>query len=90
MELAVLITLFVVPGTVAALKHRWLLFAAGLLFGPAIWWIAVVLTARPNSWWYVHVYDDERRARVDHDRTTGHTETGRQAQEALARLFRRH
>lgn len=90
MTTALVILLFVVPGTATALKHRWLLLAAGLLLGPAVWCISFVLPARKGSWWYVHVYRDEQRARVDRDlaRSREHVEHARPA-EALARIFRR-
>jgi hypothetical protein len=65
MKFVFLVTLFVVPGAVTALKHRWLMFAAGLLVGPLVWVLGFVYPAKPGSWWYVHVYRDEQRARVD-------------------------
>ena len=86
MELAFLIALFVIPGTVTALKHRWLLFGAGLLFGPLLWGVGLVLPARPRSWWYLHVYSEQKRARVDHE--LARVERLPPA-EALARIFRR-
>jgi hypothetical protein len=61
MKLAILVTLFVVPGAVTALKHRWLLFAAGLLIGPLVWVLGLVSPARPGSWWQVHVGQPARR-----------------------------
>jgi len=61
MKLAILVTLFVVPGTVTALKHRWLLFAGGLVLGPPVWVFGLVFPARPGSWWQVHVGQLARR-----------------------------
>ncbi|HZR95217.1 MAG TPA: hypothetical protein VFA56_05955 [Gaiellaceae bacterium] len=52
---------FVATGATAALKGRWLVFLAGLLFMPAIWAIAFALPATPRSWWFAHVYDERHR-----------------------------
>lgn len=60
------VLLFVSTGTTAALKGRWLLFAVGLLVGPAIWALAFLTSARPRSWWFTHAYDDEKRVRAVH------------------------
>jgi hypothetical protein len=59
------VLLFVSTGTAAALKGRWLLFAVGVLVGPAVWALAFLVPARPRSWWFVHVYDDEKRVRAE-------------------------
>ena len=55
------VLLFVSTGATAALKGRWLLFAAGLLLGPAVWALGFLVPARPRSWWFAHVYDDAKR-----------------------------
>ena len=60
----IFVLLFVSTGTTAALKGRWLVFAAGLLLGPGIWAIAFLLPASRRSWWWEHLYDDSRRARA--------------------------
>lgn len=87
MTTALVILLFVVPGTVTALKHRWLLLAGGLLLGPAVWCISFFLPARRGSWWYVHAYRAEQRRRIDRE-LARHSGELRPA-EALARIFRR-
>jgi hypothetical protein len=80
------VTVFVVPGAVTALKHRWLLFAAGLLIGPVLWYVGLVLPARPQSWWYWHIYSEERRGRVEQERARlEHVPSTK----ALARILRR-
>ena len=86
MELAFLIALFVIPGTITALKHRWLLFTAGLLVGPLVWCLGLMLPARPRSWWYLHVYSEQQRARVDRDLMRVKPPPA----EAFTRIFRRH
>jgi hypothetical protein len=58
------VLLFVSTGATAALKGRWWLFLAGLVFFPGFWAIAFVLPARPSSWWFEHVYDDRHRVRA--------------------------
>jgi hypothetical protein len=60
----IFVLLFVSTGTTAALKGRWLVFAAGLLLGPGIWAVAFLLPAARTSWWWEHVYDGERRIRA--------------------------
>jgi hypothetical protein len=60
----IFVLLFVSTGAAAALKGRWLLFAFGLLFGPAVWAVAFLLPATRRSWWWDHVYDDSRRTRA--------------------------
>lgn len=66
MGTAIFVVLFVTTGATAALKGRWLLFAAGLLLGPAIWAISWLLPATRRSWWFARVYDDKRRAHALH------------------------
>jgi hypothetical protein len=60
----IFVLLFVSTGATAALKGRWLVFAAGLLLGPGIWAISFLLPAARRSWWWQHVYDDGRRAQA--------------------------
>jgi hypothetical protein len=61
---AIFVLLFVSTGATAALKGRWILFAFGLLLGPAIWSVAFLLPAGRRSWWWEHVYDEARRDRA--------------------------
>jgi hypothetical protein len=58
------IVLIVAPATVTALKGQWLLFAAGWLTLGIVWWIASLRLARPGSWWDRHLYDPDKRLRV--------------------------
>jgi hypothetical protein len=55
---------FVATGTTAALKGRWWVFFAGLVFFPGLWAIAFFRSATPRSWWFAHVYDDRHRLRA--------------------------
>jgi hypothetical protein len=56
--------LILIPLTVTALKRHWLLFAAGwLVIGP-VWWFAAFRLARPDSWWAIRFYGDEKLARA--------------------------
>ncbi len=58
------VLVFVSTGATAALKGRWLLFAVGLLLGPAVWALAFLVPARPRSWWFEHLYTDAKRTRA--------------------------
>ena len=60
----IFVLLFVGTGATAALKGRWLVFAAGLLLWPGIWAIAFLLPASRRSWWWEHLYDDSHRERA--------------------------
>ena len=63
---ALAVVLFVATGATCALKGRWLLFLAGLVFVPAVWAIAFVLPATPRSWWFANLYGEAKRETALH------------------------
>jgi hypothetical protein len=57
------VVLIVGPATITALKGQWALFGAGWFTLGLVWWIAALRLARPESWWYRHLYNPGKRAR---------------------------
>lgn len=62
---ALVVVLFLGPVTVAEMKGRTVLVAAGWYTLGIAWWIAVFRLGLPDSWWARHFYGSRKLGRAE-------------------------